>query len=228
MRIGVLTGLAAEAWLLRDLLPDQDLELVVVRTGADPGRARREAERMAALGVTALLSFGLSGGLHAKLRAGDLVLADQVILPDGCCVATDRGWLGWTHERIRLSGTEVHVGAVAGAAELLATLADKQRLSAVSGALAVDMESGAAAMAAEVAGLPFFVVRAISDCAATALPSVARVPLRADGGISLPGIARALCLQPREWSAVARLAIDTRVSLGSLRRVVRAGALLPP
>ncbi len=231
MRIGVLTGLEAEARLLRTLFPQADMDSIVVRTGADPARARREAERLAGAGVSALLSFGLSGGLDPRLKAGDLILADRVVLPDGRTLATDAAWLARAQERVEdeAGGSRpgLHVGAVAGADRLLATLADKRRLSQASGALAVDMESGAAAAAAEAAGLPFLVVRAVSDCAGTTLPAVARVPLLPCGGLDVTGVTRALCTRPGEWRAVARLALDTRAALGALRGVVRAGALLP-
>lgn len=227
MRIGVLTGLEAEARLLRVLFPQADMDSIVVRTGADPARARREAERLAGSGVSALLSFGLSGGLDPRLKAGDLILADRVVLPDGRTLPTDAAWLARAQARVGQPARGLHVGAVAGADQLLATLADKRRLSQASGALAVDMESGAAAAAAEAAGLPFFVVRAVSDCAGTTLPAVARVPLLPCGGLDVSGVTRALCTRPGEWRAVARLALDTRAALGALRGVVRAGALLP-
>ena len=53
MRVGVLTGLAAEARLLTNVLFDGKAELRIVRTGADPERARREAEDLVGAGVSA-------------------------------------------------------------------------------------------------------------------------------------------------------------------------------
>ncbi len=228
MRVGVLTGLAAEARLLRGLFSDGRTDPVVVRTGADPLRARDEAERLVASGVIALVSFGLAGGLDPRLRAGDLILADTVILPDGRSVTADPDWVRLAHERLGRPGAKTFIGPVAGADQLLATVGEKRRLSEASGALAGDMESAAVASVAEAAGLPFLVVRAVSDCAARTLPSAARVPLRPDGGLSLGAIAQSLCTRPGEWPAVARLALDTRAALAALRGVVRAGALVPP
>ncbi|KAA2235649.1 phosphorylase family protein [Salinarimonas soli] len=224
MRIGVLTGLKAEARLLGPLRLRSRTRLVVVRTGADPDVARAEAERLAESGVSALLSFGLAGGLDPSLRAGEVVLADRVVLPDGRQVETHPAWLAWTRRRVALTGRPVHVGPVAGSDRLLASATEKQRLYREFGALAVDMESGAVAEAAEAFGLPFIVVRAVADGAGTVLPGVARVPLRGDGTVDLPRIARALLTKPGEWPAVARLALDTRAAFRSLRDAVLAGA----
>ena len=77
MRIGVLTGLAAEARLLERALTGSDV--IIARTGAVPERAEAAAESLVAKGAAALLSFGLAGGLDPTLRAGDLVLADRVV-----------------------------------------------------------------------------------------------------------------------------------------------------
>jgi adenosylhomocysteine nucleosidase len=228
MRVGVLTGLRAEARLLRGARADRARAPRVFLTGACSIRARHEAERLVASGAIAVVSFGVAGGLDPRLSAGDLVLADRVIFPDGSSVGTDRTWVQAVWARLRYPSTNVFVGPIAGTDHLIATVAEKRQLAERSGALAGDMESGAAAAVAAAAGLPLLVVRAVSDSASQALPSVARLPVRADGRLSIGPIAHALCAHPREWRDVARLALGTRAALASLRGVVRAGALLPP
>jgi adenosylhomocysteine nucleosidase len=228
MRVGVLTGLAAEARLLEGARLEGGFGLAVARTGADPATARREAERLAASGVVALISFGVAGGLDPRLRAGDLVLADRVILPGGRAIATHAAWRSLAHARLAEPGTRAFVGAIAGSDQLLVTPAEKRLLSERSGGIAGDMESGAVAEVAADAGVPFLVMRAVSDGAMRFLPQVARVPLRPDGGLSVGRIAHALCTRPGEWPAVARLAVETRAAMAALRAAVRSGALLPP
>jgi adenosylhomocysteine nucleosidase len=228
MRVGVLTGLAAEARLLTNVLFDGKAELRIVRTGADPERARREAKDLVTSGVSALVSFGVAGGLCPTLDAGDLILADHVILPDGRSVAADTAWIRLARQRLGKTGHKTVIGPVAASDRLLATPAEKRRLSELSGGIAGDMESGAVAAVAHEAGLPFLVVRAVSDSATRILPRVARVPLRPCGGLSIGSIAHALVAAPGEWPAVARLAIETRAAMTTLRRAVHAGALLPP
>jgi adenosylhomocysteine nucleosidase len=228
MRIGILTGLTAEARLLRGFGGKKAHEPIVGRTGACATRARHEAERLVASGAIALVSFGLAGGLDPRLKAGDLIFADRVVLPDGRSVPTDAEWLQSACARAGSSDAGAFVGPVAGTGQLLATITEKRRFAEQSGALAGDMESAAAAAAAASAGLRLLVVRAVSDDAVSTLPSVARVPLRPDGGLSFGAVAQTLCARPAEWPAVARLALDTRAALAALRGVVRSGALLPP
>jgi hopanoid-associated phosphorylase len=227
MRVGVLTGLAAEARLLHGAPLQGGVSLAVVRTGADAATARREAERLVLSGVAALVSFGVAGGLNPRLQAGDLVLADQVILPGGRMVATHAGWRIKAHLCLA-APARTFVGAVAGSDRLLVTPDEKRLLGERTGALAGDMESGAVAAVAAEAGLPFLVLRAVSDGAVRALPRVACVPLRPDGGLSVGGIAHALLTRPAEWPAVLRLAVETRAAMAALRAAVRSGALMPP
>jgi nucleoside phosphorylase len=60
-------------------------------------------------------------------------------------------------------------------------VAGKRALRAETGALAVDMESHVAARVAARRGLPFAVVRVISDSADEALPPAAQIGMKPDG-----------------------------------------------
>jgi len=228
MRIGVLTGMTAEARLLRGSASHPLQAPLIARAGACAKRAADEAERLVAAGAGAIVSFGIAAGLDPGLRPGDLVFADRVILPDGGTLETDPDWLQSARAQAGRSSARSFIGPVAGTDRLLASAADKRSLASDSGALCGDMESAAAAVVAARAGLPLLVVRAVSDSAAQSLPAVARVPLRPDGGISIGPVAQALWSRPGEWLAVARLAADTRAALAVLRGVVRSGALHPP
>lgn len=222
--VGVLTGLAAEARLLDG--HGGDGALIVACTGADPRRAREEAGQLVSQGATALVSFGLAGGLCPSLRAGDLVCAERVVLPGGLAVAVDADWRRAVLARAQPLRDALG-GAMAGVDRLLVTTEEKC-LAAASGAVAADMESHAVALAAEEAGVPFIVLRAVSDPAGRALPSVARVALKPGGRVDAQAVAMALVRRPSEWPAVARLALDTRAAMATLRGAVGVGALLAP
>ena len=228
MRVGVLTGLSAEARLLRKEFGGATREPIVLSTGADPLRAQSQAEWLVPAGAIAIVSFGLAGGVNPKLKAGDLICADRVILPEGRSIVTDPVWVQSALRRMKLSRSQVAIGPIGGTDRPLTTIDEKRHFASRSGALAADMESASAAIVAEHNGLPLLVVRAVSDSADRALPTVARIPLLPSGDIRLASVAQALCALPVEWPAVARLALDTRAALGALRDVVRSGALLPP
>ena len=213
VRIGALVGLAAEARVLGCTGAARSGRLVVGVTGARPERAEAEAERLAGLGVEALVSFGLAGGLDPRLKPGDLVIADRVITPNHPMITTDAG-----ERRLWPSVSVEWTGAVADTGHIVETAAAKKRLFDTTGALAADMESRAIAEAAERRGLPVLILRAVADPAWRDLPRVALVPLSAEGRIRMVGVLRAMFANPREWPRVVALAAETRAALASLRQ----------
>lgn len=166
-----------------------------------------------------VLSFGLGGGLAPALRSGDLVIASHVIAT-GEPLAADRDW----HARI-VSAIEreqsLHRGLVAGRDEVQARAADKASLHLDSGALAVDMESHIAGDYARRHGLPFAVIRAVSDPAARSLPDIATQALRPDGEVDLPKVLASVLRRPGQIPALIAAGVDSERAFASLRRVRR-------
>jgi adenosylhomocysteine nucleosidase len=212
--IGVITGLRAEARCLGGL------EVAIACSGARPERARAAAARLLAEGALGLVSFGLAAGLAPELRAGDLVLAEAVALPDGRHLGADPTWRRRCAATLAEAGVALHVGSVAGTDRLLATPGQKRALFEATGALAADMESHAVAELASAAGMPFIVVRAISDRADQALPAAAIGFLGADGQIR-PRALIGVIAKPAALAALVRLGLQTRRALGTLSQVAR-------
>ena len=223
-RLGILTGARAEVDLLRVLPGPAPL---VACSGADLERARTMARELVARGAEALVSFGLAGGLAEGLRAGTLLLPSEILLPDGSPRTVDPAW----REAVlaRASGLHPFGARVACTPHLLATPADKRALAERSGAVAVDMESEAVALAAQRGGLPFLVLRAIADPYDAAIPPPALAGLTADGALRPFAVALELARQPRHLSALLRLARDVRAALTALRSALhRLESLDPP
>jgi hypothetical protein len=201
VRVGVLTGLAAEAKLLARCVALGD-SLLVHRTGADPGRARIEAERLATAGARALISFGLAGGIDPARRPGDLIIADRVVLPGGRVVETDAEW----RASLLASAPGARLGAIAGTDRMLASAADKSRCSLRRGPPPPTWR------ATSWRSPPSGPACRCSWCAPSAtrlgrnVASVALVPLREDGTVRFGAVSRALCAKPSEWPAVLALA----------------------
>jgi adenosylhomocysteine nucleosidase len=101
----------------------------------------------------------------------------------------------------------------------LSNAADKAARFAASGALAVDMESLGVARAAEAAGLPFLVVRAVADPAGRSLPRAALKAIGPDGRLKLVSALAAMYLRPWEGPALVRLAYETRLAFDTLEKV---------
>lgn len=192
-KIGFVTGLAAEAALLRGT------GFAVAAGGGTPAGAVLAAERLVAQGATALVSFGLAGGLRADLRPGAVLVPNAVIEDAGRfgCDAALMAWLGGTTGEAILAGERI-----------AATAAEKAVLLARFGAPAVDLESGAVARVAAARGVKFAVLRAVADPAERDLGPAALVPLKADGGIDLAAVLRSVLRRPGQIPGLIGLAGD--------------------
>lgn len=215
--MAVVVGMISEAKII-------DAPQSVVIGGGRSSRVASELEALSAKApLRAVLSFGVAGALDPKLRAGDLLLADEVVSlvptsPD--CGQTgriahfhcDAGLLA--DLRSKLNGAKS--GALFGAERAIASPADKTALHKATGAVAVDMESLAAAQFAARRNLPFIVLRAIADPASRTLPSCALVGLRPDGSTDALAVLRALLTTPSEAPALIRVAHETGLALKAL------------
>ncbi len=212
--LAFIVGLRAEARLLKPLTGK-----VYVGGGTTRGAADA-ARRALGAGATALVSFGLAGGLSPEIAAGALIVPSAVLFK-GRHLATDpelSAALGGVNARALLAGDAV-VASIAGKAE---------RWHGTN-AEAVDLESGAVAEAARQASVPYAVLRAVCDPATRALPPAAVGALTKGGGIGFVRLARSLVAQPGQLGALLALSRDAaaarRALVGRVRELRESGAL---
>jgi adenosylhomocysteine nucleosidase len=172
-------------------------------------------------GARGLISFGLCGALDPALAVGDIIVGDGVVGGDGP-LATDPAWTNTL--RAALPGSRR--GLVAGADVIAGSLAAKAALRQASSAAVVDMESHAVARVARDVGLPFAVIRAVSDTAGRALPRAAQAGFKADGEPDVGAVIAGLLRRPWELPALIRTAVDAEKAFKSLAFASRA--LTPP
>ncbi len=214
----VVTGLSREAACLRGegLLP--------LCSGADVGLLRAALIERADAEFSAVVSFGLAGGLDFALRPGDAVIGTQAMSgPDH--FDADSALRRVLMEGLAGAGVAVREGAVVGVDAAVLTVAGKTALRAQSGAAAVDMESHIAGAFARRRGLPFAIVRAIGDPAARALPPLATKAIRPDGGVDVAGVLRELVREPAQLGDLIRAGLDARAAFAALSR---CGGLIGP
>lgn len=182
------------------------------------GRAQRleaELEAELAAGAAGVISFGLCGALDPVLSVADVVIASGVVSDSGS-IPTDPAWAG----RLKMALPEAKVGALVARDEMAPDIDAKAELRRATGALAVDMESHIVASLARRHGVPFGVLRAVSDTAAHTLPAAARVGLRADGKPDLIAVLRSLSADPRQLPALIRTGRDAGAAHGALSQAV--------
>ena len=128
----------------------------------------------------ALLNTGVAGGLAEGLSVGDIVLADAVVQHDmdtsplGDPVGllsgldlvrlpADKTLLDALQRASEAQGLTPRVGTVATGDQFIASEAQKSRIRQQFDAVACEMEGGSIGHVAHVNGVPFAVLRAISD-----------------------------------------------------------------
>ena len=103
---------------------------------------------------------------------------------------------------------------------------EKLALFAQTRAGAADMESHVVARAASAAGVPFVVLRVVSDPSNRMLPRAAVVGITEDGRIDGRAVAASLLRGPWECFDLMTLALDGAQAMRRLRRVGRRLASL--
>jgi adenosylhomocysteine nucleosidase len=209
MAVVAVTGLRAEAAIA------QRAGLRTVCAGGIPERTRIALDHALLDGVDGLVSFGLAGGLAPQLRPGALIVASEIVDPEGNRLPVDQGWAASLRR-----ATGALDGAILGALVPATSAAAKAALFARTGALAVDLESLVVARAAQRTGLKFIVVRAVADSASRDLSPAALIALRQDGTADLPRILWSVARRPAQIAGLIRLAQDAGHALGALRRAV--------
>lgn len=158
-----------------------------------------------------VIVLGLCGALRER-RVGDVVAYASVRDERGtfACrpLLDDRG----------LRGTEVRVVTACTVDHVVTTAAERSALAARYGADVVDMEGTHVAAALAERGIPFTMLRVVSDDARRDLPALEGA-IRADGRLAVLRIAAAFARDPRGAAAFVR---DVRRALRTLTAISAA------
>jgi nucleoside phosphorylase len=198
--------------------------IVLLQTGVGPDRAREAAAwLLAARPCRGIFSIGLSGGLQAGLAPGAMVIGDRWVVPGDPALPRAVGPPAGDH-RLRDRAVRAAVafgcrpceGILLTVDRVIGGVEEKRSLAARTGAVAVDMESGAIAEAAAAAAVEMAAVRVILDSLDEPLETLPERYVRADGSLSLwrsglavaahPGLLPRLWLLGRRGTAAMALA----------------------
>jgi adenosylhomocysteine nucleosidase len=217
-RFLVVCGLTREA----DCAEGEDL--TIVRSAANTAILRAALAHHAEADFSAVVSFGLAGALDYGLRPGDVVVGSEAV-SGGARFETHPVLAHILSEGLANVGGKSVSGSIAGVEAPVLDRTEKAELRSKTETIAVDMESHIAAEFAAARGLPFAVVRVISDPAARTLPPLALTAIKPDGGVDITRVLREIRREPRQIGDLMLAGLDARAAFASLRR---CGRLLGP
>jgi adenosylhomocysteine nucleosidase len=203
--LGILCGFEEEAKVARQLSP------LVAMSGAREHLAKTRAEELVKKGAKILLSFGVAGGLMPGITSDHIIIGERV-------VSREKTWNCDEAFVSLLASAVPHArkGSVFGSAQLVPGPEEKKNLFAFTGGLIVDMESQVIAETATAHGLPFSVLRGVSDEVEHTFPPAALVGINDDGSMNLKAIVKSLMKQPKQLHALLTLGKNTNRALKHL------------
>lgn len=160
----------------------ENLPVVVVKCGVGKVNAALCVQALCDhFGVTHIINTGIAGSLNARLDIGDLVISREAIYHDFTCAALNPEYVvgqvpglpvrafpadGQLMElafSAAKSAGNACIGTVASGDQFVASKEAKRKIIGDTGALCTEMEGAAIAHGAWRNGIPFVVIRAISD-----------------------------------------------------------------
>lgn len=223
-KVGVITAIRAEAGCIvsRKLPFNQMVRLsddaAIWVCGMGENAARQAAKNLLENGATALVSFGVAGALGSSLRSGDLVLPGAIFVNGETLPVT----IDWRDQLKRLLPVELTVvgGTLAASKKVVSTEIAKRELAKVTGACAVDMESGAIAEVAMNAGIPFITIRAITDPIEFSPPEALLSAVYPDGSVNAMRLISLVLQRSVGIGTLMRLGRGMRAASDTLSAVV--------
>jgi adenosylhomocysteine nucleosidase len=197
--------------------------ILVAHSGAGPINAQLSAELLVAKGATRLMSWGCAAALSGLLKPGDLVLSDKLVDAEGRGATKFSVSSEWHSYAINLlsSSFVVHTGCLAESKNIVSSSKDKQQLHAMTGAVALDMESVAIAKVAKQYELPFLAIRAIVDPVDMNLPLAINYSLNNQGEIMIGKLLLFLVQRPAELPGLIKLGIHFNAAKNTLKSIAR-------
>jgi adenosylhomocysteine nucleosidase len=178
---------------------------VIVTVSGDGERNARAATKalLRERPVERLLVAGVAGALSPSLPRLALLIAEQVDQVGGPSLSAPPALVRWA-----AAASGATIGRVVSASSIIDTPAAKAELAAChagDGPAVVDLESAACAVVAETAGVPWLVLRAVSDAADDGVPALLNRCRDDRGAVSRGRVFSALLRDPRALPALLEL-----------------------
>ena len=203
MTLVIKTGMQSEA----DVATAHAAPDVLVLTGV---QTTEDLQRAVPPTCTAILSFGLCGGLRpVRPVVGQTLIASHLSGPQGDIYAPDPAW---NHRLFTATHAYTQPWYSNGAYNTANTPAQRAALYAQTAAWCVDDESLAVARFAKAFGIPFAILRTVSDQWDEDV-SITATMLTASGGINIWSVIKGAVSDP---AALIRIGREYALSIGEL------------
>jgi adenosylhomocysteine nucleosidase len=201
----------------------------LVLSGIGPNAAAAAANAVLRREAALAVSTGFAGALVSAAAVGEMVVATSVLAgtfegrwsPAGVPTVCDDAVLRAAQTAAAQVGAIARSGLMVSLPTVLCRAAEKQQLGQSAGAIALDMESAAIGNVARAHGVPFAVIRTVSDAVHEDLPLDFNAFLKPWGwarGIS------AMLLAPSSLRGLNRLRRHSRLAAATLTAVTAVWA----
>jgi adenosylhomocysteine nucleosidase len=193
-------------------------KLLVVYSGAGHVNAKSASELLVAKGANRLISWGCAAALSESLKPGDLILADELIDAGNVVMAASVDWLAYAKNSLA-KFVVIQSGRLAESTSIVSSSKEKKQLHAITGAIALDMESVAVARVAKQHTLPFLIIRVIADPVNMNLPRAINYSLNDQGEMVLRKLLLFLFLHPAELPGLIKLGFHFNAAKKTLKSI---------
>jgi adenosylhomocysteine nucleosidase len=218
--------------LRREVVPLRKLcrpNLVLLQTGMGCENADRTLRTfIREQPVSAVLGVGLAGALSSTLGIGDLVVGQEIRGPS---LIVPPAAFAKVAQQMQANGLRIHLGTLVTQNQMACTAEGKRQLAAsmgLTGAGCVDMESWAMARVCQESGIPYVIVRCISDIMGEDLPLDFNRFRRPDGNLDDRRIAISALMHPSCIRGLWKLARQLNFCTRKLAEFVNQFTLVDP
>jgi adenosylhomocysteine nucleosidase len=201
----IKTGMVSEQRIVRSYAGPNVLVLTGVQTVAS-------LEILVPKSVKAILSSGLCGGLVPQANVGEGFVCGTLRTPDGDYVADAEWGNRLRHATYFMACTWWSSGKFNTANDL----AERTALAERTGAMVIDDETYVVAQFAKARGIPFQVMRTVSDSTYDNLPPAVANALNADGTDNIEAVIASVVSDPLQIPALIRTAFEAKKSYDTL------------
>ncbi|NOQ17440.1 MAG: phosphorylase [Methyloprofundus sp.] len=192
-----------------------NIQVILAGTGAK--NAKKATEKLLANGVKQIISWGCAGALAPHLKSGDLIIPKLIQTQSNNLISTDTS----LHKNIvnALSSQTYFEGTLIESSLIIASAKEKLSLFNKSSAIAVDMESAAAAQVCQKKNIPFIAIRTIVDPANFNLPTAISHSMTSEGCVSLAKLILYLISHPSEIPSLIQLGKHFKAANKKLKQI---------